>query len=65
LLSDEEALALWDLPTDHLMNSEAEVLGESIRLATSGKQLWTYFVALSLLFLLIEIILLRIWKSTV
>lgn len=65
LLSNEEALSLWGLPSENIMNSDAEVIGESIRLATNGKQLWMYFVLLSLLFLLIEIILLRIWKSMV
>lgn len=46
-----------------IIEGEAEFLGELIKSEKSGKKLWKYFIALSLLFIALEILFLRILKG--
>ena len=46
-----------------VINASNEHLTQKIKLSSEGKQLWYYFVILALIFITIEIILLRFFNK--
>lgn len=46
-----------------LIENPSEKLGEAVKDLNSGKQLWKYFIALALAFLLCEVAIIRFWKN--
>jgi N-terminal double-transmembrane domain len=46
-----------------LIENPSENLGEAVKDLSSGKQLWKYFIAMALAFLLCEVAIIRFWKN--
>jgi hypothetical protein len=61
----DELMNQIGIEESQVINESSELIGERIRTLKDGKQLWPWFVSFALLFLLIEIILLRLWKTSV
>lgn len=65
-LSDEDLQKLMQsraFRQFNLIGAAHANLAETVRDLTAGRQLWKYFVALAVIFLLCEIVVIRFWKS--
>lgn len=58
----EENFKLHNIENVHILNAPPGKLQTALETLNHGRQLWHYFVYLCLLFLLAEVVLLRIWK---
>jgi hypothetical protein len=58
----EDNFKLHNIENVHILNAPPGKLQTALETLNHGRQLWHYFVYLCLLFLLAEVVLLRIWK---
>ncbi len=61
-LSDEEIAAKFGLESSNILQADAKELGFTISQRYNGTSLWKWFLAAALLFLVVEIILIKLWK---
>ncbi len=61
-LTDEEIANRFGLESSSILEADAKEIGFSISERYNGTSLWKWFLAAALLFLLMEIILIKLWK---
>ena len=61
-LSDEEISSRFGLESSNILEADASQVGFSISQRYNGISLWKWFLAAALLFLVVEIILIKLWK---
>lgn len=61
-LTDEELSQRFGLQGDNILEANSGDIGFSISERYNGTALWKWFIAAALLFLVIEIILIKLWK---